>query len=89
MPYDEFLGWSDYFERRPVGWREDDRVFKILQTQGVKASPNEVFQSLGPIYNPKSNVKLEDGQFNVSNLKSSLMFKKMLSAKGGDVINYD
>ena len=39
MPYEEFSKWLEYFRRRPVDWRADDRVFKVLQTQGVKDKP--------------------------------------------------
>jgi hypothetical protein len=84
MPYEELLGWLNYLERRPVDWRADDRAFKVLQTQGVKGKPWSVFKSLETIYNPPSDLK--DGELNVSSLKGSALFSKMLSAKGGDNI---
>ena len=86
MPYEELLAWTAYFEKRPVGWREDDRAFKILQTQGVKEKPWAVFGSLDPIYNSK---KSYDGTLDVNNLKKSALFTKMLSATGGDKLSYD
>lgn len=86
MPYEEFLGWMDYFNRRPIEWRDDDRTFKLLQAQGTKAKPNEIFPSLAAIYNP---VKTEGDTMDISSFKASAMFNKILGAKGGDKINYD
>jgi hypothetical protein len=78
MSYIEFIGWRYYFERRPIGWRDDDRTYKLLQAQGVKHKPDAVFSSLIPIYNSISeNDKLKG-------LKSSAMYKFMLGASGGE-----
>jgi hypothetical protein len=85
MPYEELLGWVAYFERRPVGWREDDRTHKLLQAQGVKAKATEIFPSLQALYAPRI-VKHSD-QIEPSNLKGSLFFQKMLTAKGGDKLD--
>lgn len=81
-PWDEVMGWFNYFDRRPYQWRDDDRTFKHLQTQGAKDKPWAYFSSLQPIYNPPA-AKLE-GRISTRNLKGSLMFQKMLAAKGGD-----
>ena len=81
MPYEEFLGWIAYFEKRPVGWQEDDRTYKLLQAQGVKEPPHRIFSSLAAIY--KAN-QPQDGEFDVSGFKGSMLFSKLLSAKGGD-----
>ena len=72
MTYEELLGWFAYLEKRPVGWREDDRSFKLLQAQGVKAKPWGIFPSLDAIYNRKGS----DNPIN--SLKGSVMFQKML-----------
>jgi len=85
MPYEELLGWFDYFDRRPVEWRADDRAAKLLQAQGVKEKPHRLFASLDAIYNPKTK-KEYDGTLNVDNFKNSLMFQKIMSASGGDQI---
>jgi hypothetical protein len=81
MTYEELLGWFSYFEQRPVGWRDDDRTMKYLQTQGVKEKPWNVFASLDPIYNRK-----KEDSFNMSGFKNSGMFSKLISATGGDKI---
>jgi hypothetical protein len=83
MPYDEFTGWFEYFEKRPVGWREDDRTMKLLQVQGMKAAPSSVFASLAKMQEANAKAK-EDGRISIDNLKRSALFNKMLSATGGE-----
>lgn len=87
MPYEELLGWISYFERRPVGWREDDRTYKLLAVQGVKENPGKLFHSLDVIYNPSKSAMLEGGQIDANSFKKSTMFAKMLTAKGGDKLD--
>lgn len=86
MPYDEFLGWMDYFSRRPIEWRDDDRTFKLLQAQGTKAKPYEIFPSLAAVY---SRPNKSSSELDVNSFKTSFMFNKILGAKGGDKLNYD
>lgn len=75
MPYEEFLIWVSYFERRPVGWRSDLRAAYQLQAAGVKKSPQDIFSSL------KAVSKTNDSGMSI---RGSAMFKKLLNAKGGD-----
>jgi hypothetical protein len=82
MPYEELLGWFDYFDRRPVGWRDDDRASKIMQSNGVKESPLKLFPSLEKIYTPK--VEHDD-----KGLMRSMFLQKILGAVGGDKIQVD
>lgn len=49
MPYDELIGWFEYFKKRPVGWQEDQRTYVLLQAQGVKEKPEKIFSSLAAI----------------------------------------
>jgi hypothetical protein len=84
MPYEEFLGWMNYFERRPLDWRDDDRTVKLLQVQGVKEEPWRLFSSLNAIYNPPN--PQGEGEFNVNNFKRSGLFQKLASASGGHVL---
>ena len=84
MPYEEFMGWLNYFERRPPEWRADDRAYKILQTQGVKEKPGSIFSSLSAIYSSKKEAIKEDGQIDPQAFKGSLMFSKMMGAVNGD-----
>lgn len=80
MPYDEFVGWTAYFEQRPLDWRNDLRAAYIMNSFGVKKSPQEIFPSLKPLFNAT-----ESKDFATS-LKASSMFQMMLSATGGDKI---
>lgn len=82
LTYDELLGWFNYFDRRPIGWRDDDRTYKLLQVQGVKQKPGELFASLNSIYASMSRVN-EDGT-NISSLKGSMLLQKMMTAVGGE-----
>lgn len=82
MPYTELLGWYSYFEKRPPGWQDDDRTFKLLQAQGVKAKPDAIFPSLAKLYSAASEHKGLDSSF-----KNSYLFHKILGAKGGEKIS--
>ncbi len=82
MTYEELLGWLNYFERRPVGWRSDNAAAMLLQAQGVDKKPWELFNSLDAIYNPPNENK-EEGTFDVNNFKRSGFFQKLAKATGG------
>ena len=87
MTYEEFQGWIYYLERRPAGWQEDNRAFKLMQVQGFKGQPSSVFPSLDAISRSGAAAN-PDGTVNVANLKQSALFSKMLSAKGGERIDF-
>lgn len=80
MPYEEFLGWFKYFNVRPVGWREDNRTAMLLNAQGVKKKPQELFNSLKAI--------ASQGTKGSSHIDPNLM-KLLKSAKQGDEWNPD
>jgi hypothetical protein len=50
MPQEELVMWGKYFEARPIGWREDSRAGLIMQSQGAKVKPNEVFPALAQLH---------------------------------------
>lgn len=85
MPYCELLGWLAYFEKRPIEWRDDDRTFKLLQAQGIKEKPGNVFSSLNSIYNrlDQKPVDTIDTSF-----KSSVFYHKIVSARDGEKISW-
>ena len=56
ISYEEFLGWCDYFERRPPGWRDDQRTYMQLSAWGVKEKADKVFPSLAALGKPKGTV---------------------------------
>jgi len=76
MPYTELLQWTNYFSRRPVGWREDQRTFLLLQAQGYKGKPEELFVSLRMM---KDNIPTE-----VKALPKGKFLEMMLDSKDGD-----
>lgn len=76
MPYDELLGWAAFFEQRPVGQKDDLRTMYLLQAQGVKVKPGDLFPSLA-VKTSKS-----------TKLEGSVMFSKMLNAVGGDKLEF-
>ena len=90
MPFDELTHWLAYFERRPVGWRDDDRINKLIDVvQGmfskVTTKPWERFQTLYAIYHDhKTQVKNP-----LDTLKGSALFKKLIKAKGGKKLDVD
>lgn len=77
MPYEEFLSWISYFEKRPIGWREDLRTAHLMRTFGDKRQPIEMFPSIKAVYSFKEPDPIDS-------LKNSFLFSMMLSAKGGD-----
>lgn len=60
MPYDEYLKWINFFNKRPVGWREDRRTSMLMQAQGVKASAEEMFPSLKIMKAAEENSQVPD-----------------------------
>jgi hypothetical protein len=91
MPYDEFLKWMEYFGLRPIGWRDDERTYKLLRVQGAKGAPESLFSSLAQMKSSieaKKNKMAEKGRLDKS-FCSSALFHKLLSAKGGEKLPYD
>ncbi len=79
MSYEEILGWFEYFKRRPLGWREDNRAAMIIMSSGAKIKPDEIFPSLAAL-RKNSNSSSPQGD----SLKRSAFFIKMLNAVEGD-----
>lgn len=84
-PNSEVMDWVEYFDRRPVGWREDHRTHYLLSAQGVKAKPHEVFASLRAIEKDKEEVANESTKEDASKLVASPLFSKMLQHTNWDI----
>lgn len=82
MDYEQHLKWHAYFEERPVGWREDFRTYRIMQSFGYKGKPEDVFESIAKMKSAENRMKPSQ----VKGLKSSALFLKMMGAKKGDKI---
>jgi len=76
MPYVELLKWASFFNRRPVGWREDQRTYMLLSAQGLKEEPETLFPTLKALKEgiPTERKALPKGKF----------LEMMLTAKEGD-----
>ena len=76
MPQEELAKWGQYFQRRPYGWREDQRTAVLLQAQGFKGKPEDVFATLKQLKDsiPQDIKALPKGKF----------LEMMMGAKGGD-----
>lgn len=83
MPYTDLQGWIEYFKRRPPGWREDDRIVKLLQIQGFKGRGEEVFNSLAQMRKQHEEM-LNSGKGGVvsAGLLQSAFFQRLAKAKG-------
>jgi len=82
MSYTELLKWVEFFKRRPIGWREDQRTYMLLSSQGVKKKPEEIFPTLRMIKENEESTVVPDqpkirGQF----------LERMKRAKNGDKNN--
>jgi hypothetical protein len=96
MSYDEFQKWIEYFERRPPGWRDDNRAMRLLQAQGVKEPGEAIFESLRKlkmyesVTSKTTTVQVEEkptaSQIDGNKFKGSVLFAKMMGAVGGDSI---
>jgi len=79
MPYTEFINWINFFERRPVRWREDQRTYLLLRSQGVKASAESLFSSLKAIKAGSEKKQVPDQA-----VPKGRFLDMMLKAKNGD-----
>lgn len=76
MPQSELSKWGQYFKQRPYGWREDQRTAVLLQAQGYKGKPEDVFNTLKQL---KQNIPAE-----VKALPKGKFLEMMMGAKDGD-----
>jgi hypothetical protein len=79
------MDWVEYFNRRPVGWRDDHRACYGLSAQGVKAKPHELFNSLYIIEKEKEEAENESTEHDAQKLVSSPFFTKMLQDTDWDI----
>jgi len=79
MPYTEFVKWVEFFKKRPVGWREDQRAYLYLRTQGVKENPENIFPSLKLLKQNEIDSQIPDRA-----VPKGLFLDKLRKAKAGD-----
>lgn len=79
MPYTELINWVEFFKKRPVGWREDNRTYMLLRSQGIKEKPENLFHSLKLIKQDEINSQIPDKA-----VPKGLFLEKLMKAKNGD-----
>jgi len=84
-PHKEVLDWSEYFQRRPVGWRDDHRACYGLSAQGVKAKPHELFNSLYVMEREKEEAANRSTKDDASKLVQSPFFSKIMGDTNWDI----
>lgn len=84
MPFEELRGWEAYFDRRPPGWQDDLRAYYLMQIQGDKRRPGEIFESLRKLHAGSA----PDPKNHLPSLKNSFIFQQMMNAKGGDKLEF-
>jgi hypothetical protein len=77
MSYVEYALWSHFFASRPIGWREDDRAFKIMKSFGGEIKPEQAFSSL-------ATMAENERKKNPLPVVGTFWHKKLMEAKGGD-----
>lgn len=80
MSFEEFQNWLRYFRQRPLGWRDDSRIFKLMQVQGVKQRGQDVFASLAAL--AADHELSHDNP--LTSLKGSPLFQGLMGARGGE-----
>jgi len=73
MPHDELVNWIRYFDTRPPGWQDDLRASLIMQSNGVKKQPHEIFASLAKLKHVENSTKI-----------SPSLLELFRNARGGD-----
>jgi hypothetical protein len=73
------IGWSEYFRRRPIGWRADNRAAVIAMSfGGGKLKPEDLFSSLKTI---REDTLSKENHSNIGQ-KFFDRFKNRFSEKG-------
>jgi hypothetical protein len=79
MPYTELLQWIEFFNSRPIGYREDYRTFLLLKAAGFDGKAEDLFMSIKAISDKVKKQEKEDRA-----VPKGLFLAKMLEAKNGD-----
>lgn len=82
MSYTEFLKWIEFFKRRPIGWREDQRTYLFLRTQGVKQKAEDLFPTLRMLAED-SKASLEPDRA----VPKGMFLERLRKAKDGDKLD--
>jgi hypothetical protein len=87
MPYHELRCWLEFFERRPIGWREDNRTSILLQAWGVKEKPEKIFRSLEVIKQQASKQNFQESPLSLKAKLAALMARSTEESPWSDAKN--
>ncbi len=85
LTVEEFMGWVDFFNRRPPGWRDDYRAGVLIQGMSLNKPPDitKIFPSLKVLEKEHSRNATP-----MRNFKDSALASFIMSAKGGAAPNH-
>ncbi|MDB4378619.1 hypothetical protein N9Z41_02495 [bacterium] len=83
MPYTELLKWVDFFNKRPIGWQEDQRTYLLLRSLGYKGSGESLFPSLLRLKQEHEKAQTPDKA-----VPKGKFLDMMMKAKNGDGFNW-
>jgi len=84
MSFQEYILWLKFFEKRPIGWREDLRAYRIMCSGGnmKNPKPGEYFSSL------KQMSEAEAAENKRIPQRGTFAHSAMLNAKGGQKLDF-
>ena len=82
MPYEELLGWKEYLDKNPAGWREDYRAAMIVRSFS-EVSQKDLFRMF-----PSLDKMNNSGKKELVN-KNSVAAMLMRNAVGGVKLHED
>jgi len=84
MSFPEYILWLQFFEKRPYGWREDLRAFRIMCSNGnmKNPKPGEYFSSLAQMEKHEAAANKRVPR------KGSFAHQAIMNAKGGKKLDF-
>jgi len=81
MDYEEYLGWFDYFSRRPPDWKDDLRTYYIMSSGmgQLKQKAEDIFPSIRAVKKDEEQER-EEGAKLLNSLKASPFGITLLNA---------
>jgi len=84
MSFQEYVLWLQFFEKRPLGWREDLRAFRIMCSNGnmKNPKPGDYFGTL------KQMSEAEAAEAKSVPRRGSFAHSALMNAKGGVKLDF-
>ena len=85
MTYRELRGWTEYFNRRPPEWRDDQRTALVVQSfSGSKMKAEELFPSLKPVFDESRN----NEEYQKKQIASNSFINMLRKKTDGEFMNF-